>query len=162
MYRLINNETYKARVLFTLTVICSLIFTGCATHQGEHEQSGMVIGGVLGGLLGSQVGRGDGRTAAIIIGTLAGTAIGGSIGQSMDEVDRMKTNHSLETVRTGVPSRWQNPDTGNSYTVIPTKTYEADGAPCREYTIDAVIGGRKEKVYGTACRQPDGSWKTQN
>lgn len=162
MYGLIRHKNLRSKVLFTLTVFCSLFFTGCATHQGEQERTGMVIGGVLGGLLGSQVGRGDGRTAAIIIGTLAGTAIGGSIGQSMDETDRMKTTHSLETVRTGVPSRWQNPDTGNNYTVTPTRTYESEGAPCREYTIDAVIGGKREEVYGTACRQPDGSWKTQN
>ncbi|MDJ0806049.1 MAG: RT0821/Lpp0805 family surface protein [Gammaproteobacteria bacterium] len=148
--------------LMGLLISTLLILTGCATHQGEHEQSGMIIGGVLGGLLGSQVGRGDGRTAAIIIGTMAGTAIGGTIGQSMDEVDRMRTSHTLETVRTGVPSRWKNPDTGHSYTVTPTRTYEQTGTPCREYTIDAMIGGRNEKVYGTACRQPDGSWKTQN
>ncbi len=162
MYALINNQNIIGRFALTISIISSLSFSGCATHQGEQEQSGMIIGGVLGGLLGSQVGRGDGRTAAIIIGTLAGTAIGGSIGQSMDETDRMKTNHSLETVRTGVPSRWQNPDTGNSYTVTPTNTYETEGAPCREYTIDATIGGKQEEVYGTACRQPDGSWKTQN
>jgi len=24
-----------------------------------------------------------------------------------------------------------------------------------------VIGGKNEKAYGTACRQPDGSWKVQ-
>ena len=28
--------------------------------------------------------------------------------------------------------------------------------------IDTVIGGRPEKIYGTACRQPDGSWKVQS
>ena len=126
MYELLTKERDNTRIFYILAIIASLLFSGCATHQGEHEQSGMIIGGVLGGLLGSQIGRGHGhsrshgRTAAIIIGTLAGTAIGGSIGQSMDEVDRMKINHSLETVRTGVPSRWENPDTGNAYTVIPT------------------------------------------
>ena len=112
----------------------------------------MVIGGILGGVLGSQVGHGDGTTAAIIVGTLLGGAIGG---------DRLKTAHSLETVRTGVPSQWKNPDTGNSYAVVPTKTYESASGPCREYTIDAMVGGKPERVYGTACRQSDGSWKTQ-
>ncbi len=148
--------------LLPLTLCCSIALSGCASYQGPSEQTGMVVGGVLGGLLGSQVGEGGGRTAAIIVGTLVGTAIGGSIGQSMDETDRIKTTRSLETVRTGVPSSWQNPDSGNYYSVTPTRTYETDGAPCREYTIDAVIGGRNEQVYGTACRQPDGSWKTQN
>jgi surface antigen len=136
--------------------------SGCATYQGQQEQAGMVIGGVLGGVLGSQVGGGRGRTAAIIAGTLAGAAIGGAVGQSMDEVDRMKTAQTLETVRTGVPSQWRNPDTDNRYTVVPTRTYETTAGPCREYTIDASIGGRPEKVYGTACRQSDGSWQVQN
>jgi surface antigen len=122
----------------------------------------MVIGGILGGVLGSQVGGGHGRTAATIVGTLVGAAIGGSVGRSMDETDRLKTAHTLETVRTGVPSTWRNPDTKNEYTVTPTKTTESDSGPCREYTIDALIGGKKETVYGTACRQPDGSWKTQS
>jgi len=145
------------------TALCgSLVLAGCASDQGVHEQTGMVVGGVLGGLLGSQVGEGSGRTAAIIVGTLMGTAIGGSVGQSMDETDRLKTSHALETVRTGVPTSWQNPDSGNYYSVTPTRTYETQGEPCREYTVDAMIGGKREEVYGTACRQPDGSWKTQN
>lgn len=121
----------------------------------------MVIGGVLGGVLGSQVGKGHGKTAAIIVGTLAGAAIGGAVGKSMDDTDRLKTAHALESVRTGVPSAWRNPDSGNEYSVTPTKTYDSATEPCREYTIDALIGGRTEKVYGTACRQADGSWKVR-
>lgn len=147
---------------FALMLAMVVSVSGCATYQGPHEQAGMVIGGVLGGVLGSQVGRGSGRTAAIIAGTLAGAAIGGAVGQSMDQTDRLKTAQTLETVRTGVPARWVNPDTGNQYTVVPTRTYESTAGPCREYTIDAVIGGRVEQVYGTACRQPDGSWRIQS
>ncbi|MET0088087.1 MAG: glycine zipper 2TM domain-containing protein [Sedimenticola sp.] len=137
----------------------SVILAGCAGH-GQRQDTGMIIGGILGGALGNQVGKGKGRTAAIIIGTLAGAAIGGSIGRSMDETDRRHTSHTLETVRTGVPSTWRNPDTGYSYEVTPTYTYDSAAGPCREYTINAEISGRREKVYGTACRQPDGSWKT--
>ena len=148
--------------LLAMTLCVTLGLAGCASYQGESERTGMVIGGVLGGLLGNQFGEGSGRTAAIIIGTLAGTAIGGSIGHSMDETDRMRTSHSLETVRTGVPSSWQNPDTGNSYTVTPTRTYGSNTAPCREYTVDAIVGGKKQQIYGTACRQPDGSWKVKS
>lgn len=144
-----------------MALIGFLGVAGCATHQGSQEQAGMVIGGVLGGLLGTQVGGGHGRDAAIIAGTLAGAAIGGAIGRSMDETDRLKTAATLETVRTGVHSTWRNPDTGYEYVVTPTKTYESTRGPCREYVIDALIGGRKERVYGTACRQPDGSWVVQ-
>lgn len=136
---------------------------GCGTPPGQQqEQAGVVIGAVVGGLLGSQVGHGSGRTAATIVGTMVGAVVGGNVGRSMDATDRLKTAHSLETIRTGVPSRWQNPDTGNQYTVVPTRTYDGARGPCREYTVDAVVGGRPEKVYGTACRQPDGSWQAVN
>ena len=145
-----------------IALLAALGVSGCASYQGPSEQGGMIIGGILGGALGHQVGQGTGQTAATIVGTLAGAAIGGSVGRTMDEVDRLKTSQTLENVRTGVPASWQNPDTGNQYTVTPTRTYSANGGPCREYTIDAVIGGRVEKVYGTACRQPDGSWQVQN
>jgi len=147
--------------LVTLLLGCSVALSGCASQQGPNEQSGMVIGTIIGGVVGSHVGKGDGRTAAIIVGAVIGSAIGGNVGRSMDDQDRIKTGHTLETVRTGVPSTWRNPDSGNEYTVVPTRTYESSAGPCREYTIDAVVGGRDEKVYGTACRRSDGSWEVE-
>ena len=33
---------------------------------------------------------------------------------------------------------------------------------CREIIMDVVIGGVEQTAYGTACRQPDGSWKIAN
>ena len=149
-------------LIITITAL-ALVLSACATPgRGENEQAGMVIGSVLGGVLGAQVGKGHGRTAAIIAGTLIGSTVGGNVGRSMDDTDRLKTAHTLETVRTNVNSTWQNPDTGNRYTVTPTRTYTSGAGPCREYTIDGVIGSKKEKIYGTACRQADGSWKTMN
>jgi surface antigen len=146
----------------TMNSIMAIVLAGCAAPATQ-EQSGMVIGGLLGGLLGNEIGQGSGRTAAIIFGTVIGANIGGNVGRSMDDSDRLKTSLALENVRTGVPSRWVNPDSRNQYTVVPTRTYDApSGAPCREYTVDAVIGGRLEKVVGTACRQADGSWRTVN
>lgn len=146
------------RLLLASLLAGALGLAGCATNQGPNEQAGMVIGGVLGGVLGHQVGGGHGRTAATIIGTIAGAAIGGNVGRSMDDNDRMKAAAALETTRTGVTSTWHNPDTGYDYDFTPTKTYETDSGPCREYTMDAEIGGKTQQVYGTACRQPDGSW----
>ena len=29
---------------------------------------------------------------------------------------------------------------------------------CQEYTKHVTIGGQSETIYGTACRQPDGTW----
>lgn len=144
---------------FKLLAIGSLItIYGCA-QQSANEQSGEVVGGVLGGVLGSQVGKGSGRTAATIVGTIIGAVIGGNIGRTMDDVDRMKTAQTLEYNRDRQASTWVNPNTGNDYTTIPTRTYDSAQGPCREYTVEATIGGKKEQVYGTACRQEDGSWK---
>jgi surface antigen len=141
-------------------LVALLLLSACAS-DGSSEQGGAVIGGLLGGVLGSQIGGGHGRTAAIIAGTMAGAAIGGSVGRTMDLVDRRNVASSLETVRTGVPTRWRNPDTDNAYVVVPTRTWETAQGPCREYSIEALIGGRTEMVYGTACRQSDGSWAVQ-
>lgn len=135
------------------------LLAGCESPPSQ-QQSGTVIGGVLGGVLGAQVGQGSGRTAATVIGTLIGASIGGNVGRSMDETDRLKTAQALEAVPTGRSSSWRNPDTGAAYTVTPTRTRQTSDGPCREYTVDATVAGRPERVYGQACRQPDGSWRT--
>jgi surface antigen len=135
------------------------IISGCATTKGPNENIGMVIGGIVGGTLGHQVGKGNGRTVATVIGTIIGTTIGGNVGRSMDDTDQLKVAHALETVRTGVSTSWNNPDTDYHYEVIPTRTYNQTGTPCREYQVEALIGGQKEIIYGTACRQDDGSWE---
>lgn len=150
-----------AQRIFVMVLLAFTALLGGCAGEGPRQEAGMVIGGTLGGVLGAQVGGGDGRTAAIIAGTLAGAAIGGAVGRSMDDTDRLKAGQTLETVRTGVPSTWRNPDTGVDFEMTPTRTYEAATGPCREYTMDAIIGGKKETVYGTACRQSDGTWRTQ-
>lgn len=156
MFNRTRANTYGA--LFC--TVCLL--SGCANSRGDNEASGMIIGGILGGVLGHNVGGGHGQTAATIMGSLIGTTIGGNVGRSMDKNDQLKVAHSLENVRTGVETSWRNPDTGYQYRVVPTSTYEQNAMPCREYQVDASIGNEQEKIYGTACRQADGSWKVKN
>lgn len=142
-------------------MLAALIFQyGCETTT--HAQEGEVIGAVIGGVVGAQIGDGDTRTAAIILGTIAGSMIGRHIGQTMDDTDRMMTAQSLNNSRTGEATTWVNPDTGYRYTVTPTRTYEESGGPCREFQLDATVGGRTDQdIYGTACLQADGSWLVQ-
>jgi surface antigen len=150
----------RKELLATCAAAAALLLGGCDTPQPRNEQSGAIIGAVAGGLLGAQVGGGSGRTAATIAGTIVGALVGGNIGRSMDQADRQRTALALETSRTGAPTYWRNPDNGNQYTVVPTQTVQTPKGPCRDYTVDAVMGGRVEKVHGTACRQPDGTWRT--
>jgi surface antigen len=141
-----------------ISALLALTLAACSTAPSKQDQ-GMLIGAIAGGILGHQVGGGSGQVLATMVGTVAGAAIGGSIGRTMDDYDRMNTSAALENVRTGVPSAWVNPDTGYEYVVTPTNTYDSGTGPCREYTLDATIGGKTEQIYGTACRQADGSWK---
>ncbi len=142
----------------TLALVSSLVFLGGCNKQ----QIGTGTGAALGGLLGSTIGDGKGKLIATAAGTLAGAMIGGSVGASMDGLDLMKTNRTLESTRTGTTSSWQNPDSGVQYAVTPTQTYETASGPCREYRTNATIDGRRETVYGTACRQYNGRWQAAN
>jgi surface antigen len=148
------------KLIATAVLGVSVLLAGCS-QDTKNQDVGTVVGGALGGLLGAQVGSGSGRVAAAVAGSIAGSLIGGSIGKSMDELDRMKATQALEKTPTGQTSTWQNPDTGNSYSVTPTQTYTSDGgAPCRDYTTEGWIDGKREIIKGTACRQPDGTWRT--
>jgi hypothetical protein len=37
-----------------------------------------------------------------------------------------------------------------------------NGQTCREYQSTAVVGGVSRPIYGTACLQPDGTWRIVN
>lgn len=159
-----GSETAPQRVSRSVPVLLSaLTLTLCAGCETmSRAEQGEVIGGVIGGVVGAQVGEGSGQTAAIIIGTLAGAMIGRHIGETMDDVDRMRTARTLNDNRTGQATTWVNPDTGYEYTVRPTRTYEDQGGPCREFSLNATVGGEPDQeVYGTACLQADGSWLVQ-
>ncbi len=149
------------KVMLISCASAALVISAC-TNAPTRQDQGVLIGAIAGGILGNQVGGGSGRAVATMVGAVAGAMIGGSIGRHMDEQDQIKTSLALENVRTGVPATWVNPDTGYEYAVTPTNTYESASGPCREYTVDATIGGKTEQAYGTACRQADGSWKIQN
>lgn len=151
----------KTTATFAILFSLSLSMLACSTAPSRVDQ-GVFIGGIVGGIIGHQVGRGSGRTIATMVGAVTGAAIGGSIGRSMDDTDRLRVAHTLETVRTDVPATWINPDSGYAYAVTPTRTYESGTGPCREYTLDATIGGETQHIFGIACRQADGSWQVQN
>lgn len=146
------------RILLAGLLSTSMILTACQTSPSK-EDTGRVVGGVLGGVLGSQVGSGDGKTAATIAGVLIGGYIGGNIGRGMDENDRRNAYGALENNPTNQPSKWHNPDSNKDYAVTPTRTYDTAEGPCRDYTTEVMIDGRREIAKGTACREANGSWR---
>ena len=78
----------------------------------------------------------------------------------MDRADQLWVGQTLEYAPSQDRVRWQNPDTLVTYEVTPLATYQdATDRYCREYRTTAIIAGERQQVYGTACRQPDGSWQ---
>lgn len=121
---------------------------------------GAVIGGGAGAVVGSTIGKGSGRTVAIVGGTILGVLAGGAVGRAMDEVDQNCIGQALEHADDGRNVVWQNPGGDQRYAVSPVSTYRAsDGRYCREYVTTAQVAGKRQQIYGTACRQPDGSWE---
>jgi surface antigen len=81
----------------------------------------------------------------------------------MDQTDQVCVGEALEHANNGERIVWATPGANGApsrYEVVPTETYQVDdGHYCREYQTTVVIGGRTERAYGTACRQPDGQWQ---
>ncbi|MDH3639009.1 MAG: RT0821/Lpp0805 family surface protein [Gammaproteobacteria bacterium] len=145
----------------SLLIAAALLLSACET---THQDRGALLGAAAGGILGNQIGSGRGQAVATFAGAVAGAAIGQAVGARMDEVDRMKmgqANHNaLEHSRAGEVTRWTNPDSGHSGSVAPVRTYQnAQGQYCREFQQTITVGGQTEQGHGTACRQPDGSWR---
>jgi surface antigen len=157
-----RDRVLKGVALLTFVIVLT---TGCATVESNPKTTiGAVGGGVLGGLI---AGAAGGNTAAIAASTVGGILLGGIVGNLLDERDKRlaaeASQKALETTPTGTSVPWRNPDNGHYGTVTPVKTYQAaSGTYCREYQQTVTINGQKEKAYGTACRQPDGSWRIVN
>jgi len=100
--------------------------------------------------------------AAVLLVPLLGFSAG--FAQDLTPAEQQAMNdtmqHALEQNQANQGSEWVNPDADHSGVVAPIRTFNNDqGQPCREFIKKIYIGGKEEQGYGTACRQPDGSWK---
>jgi surface antigen len=152
-----------------LLVLLTFVLASCASLQQTYEENPKAI---LGGVLGAGAGAGiaalaGGGPGAIVGSAIGGALIGGFVGNRLDNRDKQMAtqaaNQAFEQNQAGQPSVWTNPDTGNSGSVTPTRTYQlANGQYCRQYTQTIMIGGEQHQTYGTACRQADGTWQIQS
>ena len=154
-------------------IITSLLsvamLTACSQNGGadggiKKQDIGTAIGAIGGAFAGQNLGKGSGKTLGIAAGALLGAYVGNQVGASLDRADMAYYNkvsqEALEVSTVGKTSTWKNPDSGNSGSITPTKTYQTeDKTYCREFTQTINVGGKSEEAFGTACRQPDGTWK---
>lgn len=154
--------------VYAATAVCALVVAGCdpntySVANSPKQTIGTIGGAVAGGLIGNQIGSGEGRAVATTIGVIAGGLVGNQIGANLDELDRRRAQdaefRALEYGRSGSPVAWQNPDSGRYGEVVPAEPYQVAGQNCRDYTHTIYIDGQPQTARGTACRQPDGSWR---
>jgi surface antigen len=149
--------------------LLALALSSCAGMQQAVEDNpkavlGTVLGAAAGGGIAALAGGGPGAIAGAAVG---GALLGGLVGHHLDNRDKQMAaraaQQAFENNRAGQASMWRNPDSGNSGSITPTRTYQlANGQYCREYRQTIVVGGQQQQAYGTACRQPDGTWSIQS
>ena len=146
--------------LTALLLVCStLLLMSCANSGMSRGTQGALGGAAAGALVGQAIGHNTGGT---LIGAAVGTMLGYIVGNEMDKYDRQELNHVYERGTSNTPTAWTNPDSGNQYQVTPQPAYNApSGQPCRKAEIMAVIDGRQERTYSTACRDNNGDWILQ-
>jgi len=147
-----------------LIAVLAVGLSACQMGGGQKQVGGTLLGAGLGALAGSQIGSGRGKLVAVALGTLGGAFLGNSIGQSLDRADQAYARQAAigaQSAPIGAPVAWRNPDSGNYGSVVAIRegANTVTGAYCREYQKTVTVGGKTEQAYGTACRQPDGSWK---
>ncbi len=164
----------KTKKSLIAAVAATALLAGCANPGGYNDPysgnaginkqtGGAILGGIVGGLAGSRFGGGTGKLVAVGVGTLLGAAVGGAAGASLDRADAAYARQA-ETQAYRAPMghtvRWNNPQNGNWGTYTPVRDGTSDsGDYCREYQTTISVGGQLQRGFGTACRQPDGSWQ---
>lgn len=148
------------KTVFALGVAALLL---AACQSGPKQGIGQVAGGVGGAVIGSQFGSGSGKIAATALGAVVGAMVGGEIGRQLDEADQRALYNAqfqaLEYGKPGAPVAWNNPRSGHYGEVVPGPGYKINASSCRDYNATIFVDGQPQAARGTACRQPDGTWK---
>ena len=92
---------------------------------------------------------------------LAFTAIAVKLLDNLNE-QQEREHEAAQVLATSAPIgetiAWRE---GNAtgYVVATREGTSSSGRYCREFQHEISVGGKREQGYGTACRQPDGSWE---
>ncbi len=92
---------------------------------------------------------------------LAFTAIAVKLLDNLNE--QQEREHEAAQIRAttapiGETIAWREGN-ASGYVTATREGTSSSGRYCREFQHEITIGGKREQGYGTACRQPDGSWE---
>jgi len=126
---------------------------------------GTGLGAIAGGVVGSQIGRGGGQAVATGVGVVTGAVIGNEVGQSIDNANRstypMSPSYSYDpgAAPFSVGYMPYAPNYVAPPAAPPIYVDQSAGTYCRPFSQEIIIDGQRQESYGTACLQPDGSWR---
>lgn len=136
--------------------VSAVLLSGCGSDSGQ--SSGIIVGAISG--KGGSKARGSATSDRTLIGGIGGTAIGQRLGATDRQRAASAEYRALEYGRSGTAVAWKGTKTPTSGTIVPGKPYKQGSVYCRSYTHRLRLGDTPETVRGTACRQPDGTWRT--
>jgi len=151
-------------LIITGVLLLTVVGAAVPARASDNVFFGTGIGAALGGLFGSQIGRGGGQVVATGVGVAVGGLIGNEVGHSMDESESqviysrrspvvMYSDPAPIAYGAYAPNYVAPPAPPPIYVDQQARTY------CRQYSQEIRIAGRVHESYGTACLQPDGSWR---
>ena len=144
-----------------VVLAAGLLFLGACETKRE---TGTLVGAAGGAAVGSLFGSGSGRVLAVGGGAIIGGLIGNRVGNYMDEKDELEAQANMNRAQSapvGQSVTWNNPDSGASGTITPTREgKDSAGNDCREFKHIVTKDGETREDTGIACRHPDGTWST--
>jgi surface antigen len=149
-------------------MILTMTVEMCGCTPGNNVPGATGAGALAGGLIGNELFHGKNAFAGVLAGALIGGIVGNRIGNYMDAQDKANMQNAITTVPVGQQATWTSANEGPNgqpvtYSVTPVRAYQTSSHRyCREYQTTVTVGGKVQRAYGHACRQPDGSWKIES
>ena len=111
----------------------------------------------------TQLAQARGHAAASSGGTLLAAFLSGRLSGTFDRRDVTAAEQAYQQAATAPLDErftWNNPETGNYGTVIPTGEGVDDGTrrACREYHVSVYANGSYAEQVAIGCRNPNGTW----
>ena len=142
-----------------MAVLSMFLLSSCMATTANKSQLGAAGGAGIGAIAGQAIGR---NTESTLLGAAVGGLLGYIVGNEMDKYDQQRLSQVYESAPSGQTTTWTNPDHGNQYQVTPQPAYQNQNNQwCRKAEIIAIIDGKTERTYSTACRDMNGNWQLQ-
>ena len=151
---------------------------------------GAALGGLLGSQFGHGDGRLAATGLGVFTGGLIGNSVGASVDRSSRGYSGGGYSGGYAYAPSYVPPTYSTPNyvtlpappprvvysVPNEVVVMPAQSPDYTEAPvymdsdydegddpryCRQFTQRVLVNGRLQEAYGTACLQPDGSWRVE-